>query len=106
MKYLGKSVEKGIDWLSVAIEGFFDAITTGVDALVEALQAVLLYPHPLIIIALVSLLSYYASSKKYGPLTRAGWKAGRGMGFFTLIGLLILQREIVMQIVDVAVLKF
>lgn len=106
MKYLGKSVEKGIDWLSIAIEGFFDGVTAVVDALVEALQAVLLYPHPVIIMILISLIAYYSSSKKYGPLTRAGWKSGSGMGLFTLIGLLVLQREIVLQIVDVAVLNF
>lgn len=181
MKFLGKSVEKGIDWLSVSIEGFFDGITAGVDALVESLQnfllnldpltaflilALLVYSacsreygffsfkgfkkampvallsfvvllivnsllylflglfpedglglagmlevvlfksHPLTMIFLIAGLGYYFSGKKYGLFTKSGWKAGKFMAIFTFFGLMILQRDIMLQIVDAVVFKF
>ena len=181
MKFLGKSVEKGIDWLSVSIEGFFDAITTGVDWLVESLQGVLLdlspitsfillallvyaacskeggffsrkkikkgfpaalisfivllavnsllylflgvFPeestgfsgimnvilfqsHPLTMIFLISGLGYYFSARKYGLFTKSGWKAGKFMAIFTFFGLMILQRDIVLRIVEAVVINF
>ena len=86
---IGKYVEKGVEWLSENASGFFDAITVGVDAVVTAMQAVLLASPFWLTIILLTLLSYYLPAR--GKLfTKSGWKAGGGMGIFTLLGLLLL----------------
>ena len=106
MKFLGKSVEKGIDWLSTAAGGFFDAITVGVDALVETLQAILLFPHPIVMMVIISALAYYSAAKNHKIFSRAGWKAGSFLGLFTFFGLLVLERSILLYIVDTVVIEF
>src|SRR6056297_760982 len=86
---IGKYVEKGVEWLSDNASGFFDAITLGVDAIVTAMQTVLLSSPFWLTIILLSLLSYYLPAR--GNLfTKAGWKAGGGMAIFTTLGLLLL----------------
>lgn len=88
MKYFGKSIEKGIDWLSLEFEGFFDAITTGVDFLVNSLQEALLNPSPIIVFIFLSLLVYHACSKEYGFFSKAGFKKAIGnalIAFFVLL---------------------
>ncbi|HKK59646.1 MAG TPA: proline/glycine betaine ABC transporter permease [Salinivirga sp.] len=86
---LGKYIEKGVDWLSVNAGGFFDAITAGVDAVVTAMQFVLLNSPFWLTIIILALLSYYLPAR--GKLfTKAGWKAGGGMLIFTVLGLLLL----------------
>ncbi|HSH51462.1 MAG TPA: proline/glycine betaine ABC transporter permease [Bacteroidales bacterium] len=86
---IGKYVEKGVEWLSENASGFFDGITVGVDAIVTAMQTVLLASPFWLTIIILTLLSYYLPAR--GKLfTKAGWKAGGGMGIFTLLGLLLL----------------
>ncbi|HKL08740.1 MAG TPA: proline/glycine betaine ABC transporter permease [Bacteroidales bacterium] len=86
---IGKYVEKGVEWLSENASGFFDAITVGIDAVVTAMQTVLLSSPFWLTIILLALLSYYLPAR--GKLfTKSGWKAGGGMGIFTLLGLLLL----------------
>ncbi|ALO14152.1 ABC transporter permease [Salinivirga cyanobacteriivorans] len=86
---LGKYIEQGVDWLSANAGGFFDAITAGVDAVVTAMQFVLLNSPFWLTIIILALLSYYLPAR--GKLfTKAGWKAGGGMLIFTVLGLLLL----------------
>ena len=86
---IGKYVEKGVEWLSENASGFFDGITVGVDAVVTAMQTVLLASPFWLTIILLALLSYYLPAR--GKLfTKSGLKAGGGMGIFTLLGLLLL----------------
>jgi len=86
---IGKYVEKGVEWLSDNASGFFDAITVGIDAVVTAMQTVLLSSPFWLTIIIFTLLSYYLPAR--GKLfTKAGWKAGGGMAVFTLLGLLLL----------------
>src|SRR6056297_2171087 len=86
---LGKYIEKGVDWLSVNAGGFFDAITAGIDAVVTAMQFLLLNSPFWLTIIIFAMLSYYLPAR--GKLfTKAGWKAGGGMFAFTIIGLLLL----------------
>jgi len=106
MKFLGKSVEKGIDWLSTAAGGFFETITVIVDALVETLQSILLFPHPIVMMVIIAALAYYAAAKNYKLFTREGWKAGSFLGLFTFFGLLVLERSILLYIVDTVVIEF
>jgi len=86
---IGKYVEKGVEWLSENASGFFDGITVGVDAIVTAMQTVLLSSPFWVTIIILTLLSYYLPAR--GKLfTKLGWKAGGGMGVFTMLGLLLL----------------
>ncbi|MDA3882497.1 MAG: proline/glycine betaine ABC transporter permease [Bacteroidales bacterium] len=92
MKYLeiGKHVEKGIDWLAQNAEPFFDAITVVIEFLVGAFQDLLLMPHPFLMIAIISILAYMVSAGRKNFFTALGWKKGRFLGLFTLIGLTLL----------------
>ncbi len=86
---IGKYVEKGVEWLSENASGFFDAITAGIDAVVTAMQFILLNSPFWLTIIIISLLSYYLPAR--GKLfTKEGWKAGGGMMIFTVLGLLLL----------------
>ncbi|MEA3504272.1 MAG: proline/glycine betaine ABC transporter permease [Bacteroidota bacterium] len=87
---IGEYVEKGIEWLADVGSGFFDAITVGLDWIVNTFQTILIAPHPFIIMVLFALLSYYLTSRKEGFLTKKGFKAGRGLAVFTLLGLFLL----------------
>ncbi|MFO7868108.1 MAG: proline/glycine betaine ABC transporter permease [Bacteroidales bacterium] len=92
MKYLeiGKHVEKGIDWLAQNAEPFFDAITVVIEFLVGAFQDLLLMPHPFLMIAIISLIAYTVSAGRKNIFTALGWKKGRFLGLFTLIGFVLL----------------
>lgn len=86
---IGKYVESGVEWLSANASGFFDAITTGIDAIVSAMQTVFLASPFWLTIILFALLSYYLPAR--GKLfTKEGWKAGGGISIFTILGLLLL----------------
>jgi glycine betaine/proline transport system permease protein len=86
---IGKYVEKGVEWLSQNASGFFDAITAGIDAVVTAMQFLLLNSPFWLTIIIFAALSYYLPAR--GKLfTKAGWKAGGGMFIFTILGLLLL----------------
>ena len=87
---IGEYIERAIEWLSRVAEPFFDGITAFIEAIVTGFQSALLYPHPYIIIVLLTILGYYLPAKAKGLFTKEGWKAGRGIGFFTLIGLILL----------------
>ena len=76
---IGGWFETAVDWVKDTFEGFFYAITTGVDAFLDALETTLLFPHAVVIIALLAVLAYLASRQK-------------GLIVFTVLGfLLILQ---------------
>lgn len=92
MKYIeiGKYVEEAIDWLAQNAEPFFDAITIGVESMVEAFQNILLMPHPFLIIAIISALAYFAAAGKKNFFKNEGWKAGRFLLIFTVLGLSLL----------------
>jgi glycine betaine/proline transport system permease protein len=87
---IGEYVEQAIEWVSVAASPFFDGVTAVIDGLVTGLQAALLFPHPFIMMALLTILAYYLQAKNKGIFTIDGWKEGRGLAIFTLIGLFLL----------------
>lgn len=87
---IGNSVEQAINWLSTEASGFFDAITTGIDALVSGFQWLLLAINPFILIAFFSLLTYWMVSRHQGAFTKAGFKAGIGLAVFVALGMLLL----------------
>lgn len=87
---IGETVEAGIQWLSIQGEPFFNAVKIGIEGLVEGLTFVLMVLPPYVMIVMFSLLAYYLMSRKAGFLTKDGFKQGRGMFLFTLLGFLLL----------------
>lgn len=87
---LGQYVEKGIDFLSEKGDAFFDGITFIIEGFVKGFQTLLLYPHPLVIIGLLGVLAYVFSAGPRFVFKKSGWKAGRGISIFTVLGLLLL----------------
>jgi len=88
---LGEYVELIIDKIAYAGEPVFDGITAGVEWIVTGLQTVLTFPHPVIMTALFAGLAYWLLARPYGPFTRKGWQAGRGIAIFTIAGLFLLS---------------
>ncbi|WP_340106302.1 ABC transporter permease [Rhodohalobacter sp. 8-1] len=74
---VGRFFEIIIQWMIDNWSGFFDAVTTTVSATLSAFEAVLMFPHPLIMIVLLSALAWYIS--------------GRGVALFTVAGLFLIE---------------
>ncbi len=87
---IGEYVEIGIDWIAYKFEPFSDGVTIGIDVVVTAFQGVLLYLHPFIMMGLMAVFAYWVISRKYGSLSLMGWRTGRGMLLFTVVGLFLL----------------
>ncbi len=73
---IGELFENLITWLTDNLGVVFDGIGTGVTAILSGLKTLLLFPHPLIMIALLTVLAW--------------WVARRGVGIFTLLGMLLI----------------
>ena len=70
-----------VDWLTANMGGLFDGIRWVVGTFLEGVEAVLSWPHPLVVIAILVVIAYFA--------------AKRGVAIFTLIGfLLIMQMDL------------
>lgn len=74
---VGNAFEFAINWLTENLSGFFDLVTLVVDSFLVGIENLLLFPHPIIMIALFSALAWYVS--------------GRGVGIFTVLGLLVIE---------------
>lgn len=88
---IGDWVESGVEWLSNNASGFFNGITTGIDAMVTTLQDILLFPNDFLTIALLALIAYLMSSKGHKFYSKGAWKAAGGITIFTILGLTLLQ---------------
>jgi glycine betaine/proline transport system permease protein len=73
---IGGIFEGIINWLKANLSVVFDFITTVVSTLLDALTQVLLFPHPFILVAIFAALAW--------------WIAKKGVGIFTIIGLLVI----------------
>lgn len=87
---IGHYIENGIEWLSEVGEPFFDGITTGIEGLVQGLQGLLTFPHPLVVVLLFSLCAYAVKARREGLFSREGLYNGISLAAFTLLGLLLL----------------
>ena len=74
---VGRFFEIIIQWMIDNWSGFFDAVTATVSATLSAFESVLMLPHPLIMIALLTGLAWYIS--------------GRGVAIFTVAGLFLIE---------------
>lgn len=72
---VGDSFESIITWLTENVSIIFDAIGSTVTAILDALEFLLLAPHPLLMIAILTALAW--------------WLAKRGVGIFTALGMLL-----------------
>jgi len=73
---VGGVFEKIIKWLTENLDVFFDGISAGVKAVLGALEGLLLFPHPVIMIVLFAAIAWFI--------------AKRGVGIFTLLGMLLI----------------
>lgn len=73
---IGYYIEIAIEWLTEAGAGFFDALSVGVEGFIDSFQLALCTVPFCLFIPLAALLAW--------------WKAGKGMGIFTLLGLLLI----------------
>ncbi len=74
---IGGAVEAIIDWLTINLEPVFDALSAMLDTMMTGFEAALLFPPTVVTILLLSILAW--------------WIAGRGVGLFSLIGLLLIE---------------
>ena len=73
---IGGIFEAVIEWLKTNLGFIFDIITDVVSAVLSGFQSVLLFPHPYILIIILTALAW--------------WIAKKGVGIFTLIGLFLI----------------
>ncbi len=69
---IGGAFEAVINWLTENMDPLFDAISVVIKAVLNTLTAVLVWPHPFVIIVVFTVLAW--------------WLAKRWIGIFTLIG--------------------
>lgn len=74
---IGSVVEAVIDWLTINLEPVFDALSAMLDTMMDGFEGTLLFPPTVVTILLLSILAW--------------WIAGRGVGIFSVIGLLLIE---------------
>lgn len=88
---IGTHIERFIDNVSEGGEPFFDGVTSVIEGIVEGFQAILLFPPEYVIIVILALIAYFVNGGGWRrSFTKPGWKDGRGIGIFTVLGLLLL----------------
>ncbi len=73
---VGGVFEAVINWLTANLGPFFDGISSTVKAILAGFKGGLLFPHPFIVIVIFTAIAWYTAKK--------------GVGIFTLIGLLLI----------------
>ncbi len=87
----GKYIEKGVDWISTNAAPFLDGVSNVIEFFVEGFQDLLLFLHPFLMIVVLALLIYVANAGGFKTsLKKKGWRKGRGMLVFSLVGLFFL----------------
>lgn len=80
---LGDWVESGFDWLTYHGASFFDAITAFLSTVIEVLTAALLWPPPLLAIALFALIGWLLRSAKFAAGTVVAFLVVLAMDMWT-----------------------
>lgn len=55
---VGRTAKQAFDWLNANAAGVFDAISTGMEALIDAILSALQWPHPLVFVVLAVALTW------------------------------------------------
>lgn len=79
----GTPVSKAVDWLTLHLAGVFDVITSVMTELVNAVLFVLTAPHPLLVLAVFTVLAYLARKWAFAAFTAAAFLIIQGMGLWT-----------------------
>lgn len=79
---VGDVFDKIIRWLTDNFEAVFDGIGSTVQAVLGALESVLLWPHPFIMILLMGALAWFVARKGVGMFTLLGMLLIHNMGFW------------------------
>lgn len=74
---VGEFFEFLINWLTDNMGGLFDLITITVRTFLTGIENMLLFPHPIVMIILLSALAWYIS--------------GKGVGIFTIVGFIVIE---------------
>lgn len=77
---LGNWAKNAVDWLTTNASWFFDWLSHVLSKVIDALLAVLQYPHPLLLIAIFTALAY-------------GLRRSLGVTAFTCLGLLLIYNQ-------------
>ncbi|MFF3490383.1 ABC transporter permease [Streptomyces sp. NPDC002795] len=80
---LGTPVNKAVDWLTENLSGLFDAVTTVMTELVNAVLFVLTAPHMLVIIVVFTILAFLARGWFFAVYTLGAFLLIQGMGLWT-----------------------
>lgn len=88
---VGEYVEIIIDYITNNLQPVFDSITVLVETLVGGFQNFLIYPDSFITITAFALVAYLMVARPEGVFTRQGWKKGRGIAIFTILGMLLID---------------
>ncbi|WP_416972165.1 ABC transporter permease [Streptomyces sp. 4F14] len=80
---LGKPVSSAVDWLTLHLGGLFDAISSVMKALVNAVLFVLTAPHPLVIIVVFTVLAFFARKWAFAAFTLVAFLLIQAMGLWT-----------------------
>ncbi|WP_406195497.1 ABC transporter permease subunit [Streptomyces europaeiscabiei] len=79
----GTPVSTAVDWLTLHLAGVFDVITSVMTELVNAVLFVLTAPHPLLVLAVFTVLAYLARKWAFAAFTVAAFLIIQGMGLWT-----------------------
>lgn len=77
---LGNWAKNAVDWLTTNASWFFDWLSHVLSTIIDALLAVLQYPHPFLLIAIFTALAY-------------GLRRSLGVAAFTCLGLLLIYNQ-------------
>ncbi|MGP3776296.1 ABC transporter permease [Streptomyces sp. SDT5-1] len=80
---LGTPVSKAVDWLTENLGGLFDAITSVMTSLVNAVLYVLTAPHMLVVIVVFTALAFLARGWLFAAFTLGSFLLIQGMGLWT-----------------------
>ncbi|MGI5192982.1 ABC transporter permease [Streptomyces sp. CA-288835] len=80
---LGTPVSTAVDWLTEHLGGFFDAVSSVMTELVNAVLFALTAPHPLVITAVFTVLAFFAHKWGFAAFTVVAFLLIQGMGLWT-----------------------
>jgi len=79
---VGKLFENIINWMTDHFEVVFDAISNGVTAILNGLEFLLLLPHPILMIALMTALAWWLAKRSVAIFSAAGLLLIYNMGYW------------------------
>lgn len=79
---VGRFFEIIIQWMIDNWSGFFDAVTVTVRTALDGFETLLMWPHPLIMIAILTAIALFISGKGVAIFTTAGLFLIEGMGLW------------------------